>query len=1035
VDLVLFDAAIARGDLDSLETAARLCRGPLLPACPEDWVVPERARREQAYLQALETLAAAAGVREEHAAAARYLRLAIAVDPLRESAQRALMAALAAGGEPAAATMVYRDFRRLLHREVNAVPEPETEALFQELRARAHTRRHSASLTAARPTPNAQRPTPHRPTPGDHLSNLPRPLSRFVGRERERQEVAASLAEAPLVTLTGPGGVGKTRLALQVAAECAADYPDGVWFVDLARLADPALVPQAVAAALAVREEPERPLTETLQAFLHDKHLLLLLDNCEHLLVACAELAEALLSHCPELKILVTSRQSLGITGEITRALRGLSVPATVESQWLRVESADMGTSAALSTLNAQLSSLLEYEAVRLFVERAAAATFFALTGTNARSVVQICERLDGIPLAIELAAARLKALSPHDIAARLDDRFRLLTGGSRTALPRQQTLRATLDWSYDLLTAAERTLLGRLSVFAGDWTLEAAEAICSDCGSGTTYRDGQDRQDRGADLPVGGFAGLSSGAPSAHPVHPVHPCLNSGPQSAIRNEEVLDLLTQLVDKSWVMVEGRDGELRYRLLETVREYAAAQVGEVEQEGGAWRHAHYYLALAEHVAPLLAGPEQSAGQARLGQEYENLRSALAWAQTRGEEEIALRLGAALWWFWWLQGYLREGRDRLAEVLALPRVQASSVARAQALLGAGRIIDALGDMAAARSFTTQSLAVWQEVGDQHGIADTLNQLGDLQLDRDGFQAAQERYEGALALYRELQDRSGIAQTLYNLGHVEWRQGNADIADRLLAECRQISRELGDRATFAAAASRQGWVAQARGDVTRARSLFEESLALRRELGVKQPIAWSLLDMVQAARLQNDLDAARAAAAEALAICREMDHWPGIGWALSELGDVEYAQGEIEAAAALYEESLAVAQKLGNTRGIAGLLISLGRVALRRAEIAVAGTRFTEALALQRQLGNRLGEAWALEGLAEVAAAREQPEQATRLLAAAERVWEQLPGKVPSLDPGSAEALRACLHSRLGEEAFTALWESGRAVSEGM
>jgi predicted ATPase len=692
------------------------------------------------------------------------------------------------------------------------------------------------------------------------------------------------------------------------------------------------------------------------------------------LLDACARLTAALLEGCPHLRVLATSRQSLGIGGEMV---------------W-------------------PVSPLTEDEAVRLFVERGRAADrVFALTEQNAAAVVAICRRLDGLPLAIELAASRLGALGVEQIARRLDDRFRLLNSGSSTALPRHQTLRAALGWSFELLSAAERTLLCRLSVFVGNWTLAAAEAVVSGqwaVGSGQ----------------FGGVTGSgdSQSLPAGHCLPPT---------------DVLDLLTQLVDKSLVVAEGQAGEKRYRLLETVREYAAAQISEEERKAWTGRHAGYYLSLAEQAAPLLSGPEQSVGQERLEREQENLRAALAWALTSGEEEAALRLGAALWRFWWLQGYLREGRDRLAEVLALPSVQGTTAARAQALQGAGRINDDLGDWAAAMRLTTQSLVAWQQVGDPYGIADALNQLGDLELYRNEFEAAQARFEGALALCRELDDRFGIAQTLYNLAQIAFRQAKMDTAEGLLVECERLCRELNGRTLFAAVVTDHGWVALARGDVTRARAFFEKSLGLRRELGMRHPIAWSLLGVTQTARLQNDLEAARSAAEEALAICRQLDNSAGIGWALNELADVVYSQGEIEAAAALCEESLAVAQKLGNTRGIGGLLTSLGRVALRRGDTDGALTRFTEALALQQQVGYRLGEAWALEGLAEVTAAREQPEQATRLLAAAECVWEQLPGRLPFLDPGSTELLLARLHSSLGDEAFTAVWESGRTLSE--
>src|SRR5713226_5481995 len=367
------------------------------------------------------------------------------------------------------------------------------------------------------------------------------------------------LSSTALLTLTGSGGCGKTRLALQVAADLLEEYADGVWLVELAPLADPALVPQTVASALGVRDAPGRPLTATLTDYLRSKSLLLVLDNCEHLLEAGAQLADALLRSCPRLRLLASSREGLGIGGEQTYRVPSLSLP---DARHLP-----------------PLERLRDFEAVQLFADRARLSqATFAVTQANALSVAQVCQRLDGIPLAIELAAARVKALSVEKLNERLDDMFRLLTGGSRTALPRQQTLRALIDWSYDLLSPSEGALLRRLSVFAGGWTLEAAEAVCA--GEG------------------------------------------------VEEWEVLDLLTSLVEKSLVLYEERGGEGRYRLLETVRQYARdrlLEAGEAEAVRG--RHLGFVLRLAEEAEPKLSGPEQVVWLDRLEAEHDNLRAAL------------------------------------------------------------------------------------------------------------------------------------------------------------------------------------------------------------------------------------------------------------------------------------------------------------------------------------------------------------------------------------------------------------------------
>jgi predicted ATPase/class 3 adenylate cyclase len=381
-------------------------------------------------------------------------------------------------------------------------------------------------------------------------NNLPIQLTSFIGREREIREVQELLKQTRLLTLTGSGGCGKTRLALQVAADLLEDYPDGVWFIDLSVLTDPLLVPSTVAATLGIHEESGQPTLTTLAEALKSRMLLLILDNCEHVVGACAHLAETLLRTCTAIRILATSREALGIAGEATWRVPSLSLPQSHE-----LNQAD------------SLARITQYEAVRLFIERAeAASSDFRVTSHNIGAIVQICQRLDGIPLAIELAAARVTVLSVEQIAARLDDRFRLLTGGSRTALPRQQTLRAMMDWSYELLNDRERMLFRRLSVFAGGFTLEAVEAVCAD--------------------------------------------------EQIPPEEILDLVTNLVSKSLVVFEERDGEARYRLLETV--------------------------------------------------HDNLRAALEWSSS--DAEVGLRLAGALWFFWYLRGYVSEGREWLRQFLA-------------------------------------------------------------------------------------------------------------------------------------------------------------------------------------------------------------------------------------------------------------------------------------------------------------------------------------------------------------------------------
>jgi len=499
-------------------------------------------------------------------------------------------------------------------------------------------------------------------------NNLPAQATSLVGREKEMAEVRSLLTETRLLTVTGVGGVGKTRLALQVGAALLDEFPDGVWLVELAAMSDPALVPQAVAKALGVREHPGRPLrVDTLLEHLGPKRVLLILDNCEHLIEACAELVDALLRGCPELQLLVTSREALGIGGEVAWRVPSLPTP---EPDCLESTEAELA------------SALTQYEAVQLFIERAVAAKpGFTVTNDNAPAVAQVCWRLDGIPLAIELAVARMRVLTPRQIAERLDDRFRLLTGGSRAALPRQRTLRAALDWGHDLLSEKERALLRRLSVFAGGWTLEPAEAVCADAEEGE----------------------VGAGGP------------------AIERYEVLDLLSQLVEKSLSVAEEESGEMRYHLLETVRQYGAEKLEEMQESLVMHRkHRDWFVALAECAGEELRGAEQKAWLDRLEREHDNLRAALEYSKREADGVgTGLSLAAVLSRFWHIRGHWSEGRRHLEEMLALEGRPASAgsqatpedraerkAARARALNSAGFLAFRQGDYTAARPSTKRA-----------------------------------------------------------------------------------------------------------------------------------------------------------------------------------------------------------------------------------------------------------------------------------------------------------------------------------------
>jgi predicted ATPase/DNA-binding SARP family transcriptional activator len=1001
VDVLRFDAAIAAGDGPSLESAVHLYRGPLLMECCEEWIMPERTAREQAYLGALETLAREAQARGDREAERRYLRRALGVDPLREGAQQAVMEVLAAQGDPSAALLVYREYRQLLQRQASTAPGPEITALFAQLRARArsHERRLSSSPSRTRGKAPEGTAAPGtlwvRALAGRHedhahrcfASRLPQPVSSFVGRDQEVREIAARLATARLVTLTGPGGVGKTRLAIQVAEAIADDHAGtqrswvGVWFVDLTRLSEPALVPQAIASVLGVQEQPDRPLMERLAEFLRARQLLLVLDNCEHLLTACAELVEALLSRSPALRVLATSRQSLGVAGEVAWQLPGLSVPPAPAT--------------ALSTPEA----LLQFEAVRLFVERArGAAPSISLTARRARSVGEVCRRLDGIPLAIELAAARLKALSAEEIAARLDDAFRLLTSGSRTAPPRQQTLRATMDWSYELLSEPERLLLQRLSVFAGTWTLAAAEAICSDFGFG---------------IWDSGLAAEASDPPTCPPLTLSDPIQNPNAQRApeIQNAEVLDLLAQLVDQSLVIVETtEDGQpvspmvgeagTRYRLLETVRQYARERLqeaprgerrGETERVGE--RHARFYLELAERAAPYLAGPDLVTWLVRLEEERDSLRAALEWSLQHAPE-VALRLAAALAGFWEERWYMAEGRQWLGAALARAGPARRSPAGAAALEGACALAILQDDRAAAQALLEEYRTIRQESGDRAGMAASLAHLAHAMLLRVDYPAARALYEESLAIQKERGDPAGIATVLTGLGH--------------LARCEKA--------------------------YATARSLHEESLAIRREMGDSMGMGRSLSGLGDAARGLGDIAAARRHYEAALEIWRELGDGAGVAGALAEISDLARLQGDYAEARRLREESLALWRAAGARVAVLHSLGALGHLAREQGDYREAWDYYAASLQLRQEAGDRYTIVQALEDFAELAACEQQWWRLARLLGAAQALREAIIKPLRPPKRAGYEELLAEARAALPEAAVTAAWEEGWALIQG-
>ncbi len=607
-------------------------------------------------------------------------------------------------------------------------------------------------------------------------NNLTQQLNSFIGRERELTEVRQMLGACRLLTLLGMGGIGKSRLSVQLAAEVLDDYPDGVWFVELAPLTDPRLVAQAVASVLGVKEEAGRPVMEALVKYVRDKQLLIVLDNCEHVVHACADVAKQLLQSGPRVKVLASSRDYLQVAGETTYHVPTLSVPDPKKQ--------------------VAPEELTQHESVRLFVDRVSASQpAFRVTTKIAAALADICHRLDGIPLAIELAAARARALSVEAIAARLGDRFRLLVTGDQTVLPRQRTLRALIDWSYDLLTANERALFQRLSVFAGGWTLEAAEAV----GSG----------------------------------------------GEVDRADVLDLLARLVEKSLVVME--IGGERYRMLDTVRHYATEKL----QESGIGaatrtRHLDHYLAFAETARPELAGPEQGTWLNRLDFERENLLLAHAWSSHADNgAQSGLRLVYAMRPYWFNRGLLSLGLRVTEEVLARADLQGRDDARCQALFSAGQISFVMGRDREARKYLAESLAIAGEIDDSRAAARILQPLGMACLGEGDFAAAREHLQRAHQLAQEQGNKRELAAALGNLAMLRRMEGNFDAARPLYERTLALARELGDQEYIALALLNLAMVSILSGAKERARPMLRESMRIATEIG-SQPAGRSALEV---------------------------------------------------------------------------------------------------------------------------------------------------------------------------------------------
>lgn len=799
-------------------------------------------------------------------------------------------------------------------------------------------------------------------------NNLPSQLTNFIGREKETEQIKYLLKQTRLLTLTGPGGTGKTRLAVQIAADVIDDFENGVWFVDLALLPEPEFIIQTIMQSLNIPEQPKRKVEDTLSDYLKDKELLIIFDNCEHLIKACAKLSEKLLQSFPKLKILSTSREALQCFGEQTYQTPPLPVPDVKNKK--------------------TFEDLFQNESVRLFNERAIAIhSNFKMSADNIHYVAKICAEIDGIPLAIELAAVRTKILSVKEIYERLNDRFRLLTGGNRTALPRQQTLKALIDWSYDLLNQEEKILWNRLSVFTGGWTLEAAEEICSD--------------------------------------------------DKINNSEILDLLSQLTEKSIVIFDATNN--RYKMLMTIKQYGEEKLNLTNESSELFlKCLDYFTRLSESAKTQFEQSDGPLWLEKIESDHVNFQSAIELSMKVGDKEkgsprreAGARIALALKGFWVIRGHYSLGRQLLKKILdSQEGLSKSTIGMVYSSIGSLSILQA--GYAEARNFYEKGISLQREINDKPGIAYSLNGLGYVSLYTGKFEEAQKYFNESLEIFRELGHKSNVGKILNNLGNIEISLGNLEQAKKFYEESLTIIRETGNTMLGSHPLNNLGALANDQGNYELAKKYFQESLAIAREKENKSGIANTLYNLAMAECKMENNDEAINLLEESRTLCHEIEDKSGIALSLYGFGIAAITIENYKQAENYFKECLSLKQQMGEKMEVPECFNFMGVLSFLDGNIEIAQKNIEMSLDVSRELKNDEAVTVSVIVFSGILNAQNKLLEAVTLLGAVEKSLQSGRWKLDSVFERLEKKIIEELHKGLNIAEFDKYFEEGKKLT---